>query len=129
MTRFYAIIARKTSIQPKNGSLEDVFLSKRVIVRFHVSFFVFSATIEMCVCVTSVYVYQFIACTIMLTFRSDSISELLRPVIRKGSPAILPAFGFSGHGYEFKASQLLLQFSRCWIKLYGCMYIYIYTDI
>ena len=134
MTRFYAIIARKTSIQPKNGSLEDVFLSKRVIVRFHVSFFCFFCNYRnVCVCVTSVciyiYVYQFIACTIMLTFRSDSISELLRPVIRKGSPAILPAFGFSGHGYEFKASQLLLQFSRCWIKLYGCIYIYIFTDI
>lgn len=37
-----------------------------------------------------IYVYQFIACTIMLTFRSDSISELLRPVIRKGSPLFLP---------------------------------------
>ena len=83
----------------------------------------------MCVCVICVYiydhiyVYQFFACTIMLTFRSDSISELLRPVIRKGSPFFLP-LAFLAMAMNSR-SQLLLQFSRFWINLYVYVYIYI----
>lgn len=58
----------------------------------------------------------------MLTFRSDSISEALRPVIRKGSPFFLP-LAFLAMAMNSREASFFCSFLDAGST---CMYLYIY---